>query len=144
MIPLPTQARSKDRLRFKRRLIAWLGLLALAVNLFGWVPTEAADRSLVPPSSVIALYADIMSGRDLCLQDEADGKQKRDDGHHDRICPACFPMGNAATGILGADDVCLPGPHAAVIGRQGPAADGLALSSFSPHRYRARAPPSQV
>lgn len=127
---------------FRQRLTAWLGVVVLAVNLFGW--TLAPDAgALSPPldnGTIAQLFPSVLSGQDICEHDD-DGKGQHGGSHDKMVCPACFPMGNAASGALLAAGANLPSPLTLVVARQTLPRENLGRSAFHPFQYQARAPP---
>ena len=128
-----------EAIRFRQRLTAWLGVIVLAVNLFGWTLTPSAAALSPPPNTIAALFPEALSCQDICEHDG--GGKSQHDGHDKMVCPACFPMGNASNGALISADADIPAPHPPIIARQARPESALARSSFHPLQYQARAPP---
>ncbi|HVI50553.1 MAG TPA: DUF2946 family protein [Candidatus Sulfotelmatobacter sp.] len=129
-------------MRFRQRLTAWLGIVVLAINLFGWTLAPSAEGpSSSAESSIAELFPAALSHQDIC-EHEGDGKGQHGDSHDRMVCPACFPMGNAGHGALASADAGIPAPRAPIIARQERPDSRQARSAFHPFQYQARAPPS--
>lgn len=131
----------KETLRFRRRLTAWLGVVVLAINLFGWtlVPSTEGPSSSAE-SSIAELFSAVLSNQDIC--EHGGGKSRHGDSHDRMVCPACFPLGNAGHGALILAGADIPAPGAPVVARQERPDSRQARSAFHPFQYQARAPPS--
>lgn len=138
--PQDDAARTRED-NFRQRLTAWLGVVVLAINLFGWTLAPSVDR---PPSpagiSIAELFPEALSGQDVCEHD-GNGKSHPGDSHDRMDCPACFPMGNSASGALASNADTLPEPRAPTFVRRSLPENRQAASAFHPFQYQARAPP---
>ncbi|MTJ82315.1 MAG: hypothetical protein F8N37_15085 [Telmatospirillum sp.] len=140
-----------------RMLTAWLGVVLLSINLFGWMLAVPGGPSSVPPdpsgrlaATVAAQAAGMLAGMPLCHMDGAGLPEpggapreapRRDGDDRRPVCPACFPFGNAATGaLMAAPPVEIALSVSRVIEHRRPD-DRRAPSSPVPLRYHARAPP---
>ena len=118
----------------RRLLSAFLQIVVLAVNLFGWTLVPVSEASARP-------VAEMLSSADIC-EHSADPQSGHDGGNHDKmVCPACFPLGNASSGALAAVALAVPAPFTPVVGLHGLPDDSAGCSSFHPFQYQARAPP---
>lgn len=127
-------------------LTAWLGVIVLAVNLFGWPLTSSLpETASSPPADSMAAMFD---GAPICEHaaghNGGDGSHQDKDGHGKMVCPACFPLGNASSGALVSGPSAAPAPLERTVVERTLPADTLTRSSFDSHRYRARAPPQAV
>ncbi|HLN24870.1 MAG TPA: DUF2946 family protein [Patescibacteria group bacterium] len=121
----------------RRLLSAFLQIVVLAVNLFGWTLAPVSEAAARPASGVVA---EMSADTDIC--EHTAGPQSSHGTSHDKMsCPACFPLGNASSGALAAVAVAVPAPFAPVVGRQCLPDDRSASSAFPPFQYQARAPP---
>jgi hypothetical protein len=129
------------RNRPRRLLTGWLGVVVLAVNLFGWTLISALPESVFPsPSDTVV---DVFDAVPMC-EHGAEHHHGHGADHGKMVCPACFPLGNAASGALASvSPTSLRAADSRVAERIRPA-DGTAPSSFVPHRYQARAPPPRA
>ena len=77
----------------RRLLSAFLQIVVLAVNLFGWTLVPVSEASARPS-------AEMLSAGNIC-EHSADPQSGHDGSGHDKmVCPACFPLGNASSGAL--------------------------------------------
>jgi hypothetical protein len=116
--------------------MAWFGVIVLAVNLFGWMLTSLP----LPSDTVVSLFDDVPICEHGAGQDG--NHQNRHGGDHGKlVCPACFPLGNATSGVLvSTPPAILVVAESFIIARIRPD-DRTLPSSFLSHRYQARAPP---
>ncbi|HXP95528.1 MAG TPA: hypothetical protein VN809_02370 [Telmatospirillum sp.] len=120
----------------KQLLTTWLGVVVLAVNLFGWTLTSVLPEAfaLFPSDTVLDAFDDVP----MC---EHGAEHHRGHGGNHGKCPACFPLGNASSGALASvSPAVLVSAGSRIVERIRPE-DWTAPSSFRPHRYQARAPP---
>ena len=133
--------------RIGHLVTAWLGILVLAINLFGWILTPQQEDPVLSMDSMSVL---VPGGMPMC--EHSSNQHQRHGAHRDRgdrqdgnrgnmVCPACFPLGNCASGALVADPpVVVSATALHLLDRLLPG-DTAAFSSFHSHHYRARAPP---
>jgi hypothetical protein len=120
----------------KPLLMAWFGVIVLAVNLFGWTQTSLTS----PSDTVVSIFDDVP----ICEHGtDSDGSRhnRQSDDHGKLLCPACFPLGNATSGgLVSTSPAILASTKSFVVARIQPD-DWTAPSSFVPHPYQARGPP---
>jgi len=124
------EERGWSPVRLRQRAVTWLGVLVLAINLFGW--------TLVPPPSAEMVATALLPGMPMCHHGP-DGQSDGRGDHGGPLCPACFPLGNATCGALVAvsPELALPAMSADRL-----LFDGDAVSiAWVPHPYLARGPP---
>lgn len=121
----------------KHLLTIWVGTTVLAINLFGWTATSS------PEASPQSMDMEMVEGMPLCAHVRHQPPQDQRGGadHGKLVCPACFPLGNAASGALAATPPTAWTVAEPRILERGMPSDWRMPSSFAPHRYQARAPP---
>jgi len=109
----------------------------LAFNLFGWTLATQASALAARPSVTAAFQ---FTAAEICHSGSND--QSHPVGDHGGLsCPACFPLGQVAAGLLMPVAQDLATANSPAIARLSWTGNQSPQASFSPLPYKARAPP---
>jgi len=130
---------------FRRRVVSWLGLWLLAVNLIvgGILPARSAEAGPAPFAQDILSDRIVICTASGMLVVDRDGKPVDEGGQpssHDGICVFCLPLMHSGASAPAADiGIALPSLSATVVALADSYRRPVLRAAHNPHP--ARAPP---